>query len=190
MRTSRTVTLNALSGGVPTYNAKRDKAGNLVVPLYSGFFSSLTDNVMCTNTMFDGLYREITSSVSLYPLKESILLNVYESSQTANDDVRESVLVGFRKYIMQFRQKAITGFRTHLVLFSLLFVIGVLMELLMYGVFPGVLPLWIENTLDIVAWVFVWQFAAYMAFEFAKEIKAIRRFNQILNIQFVFRHWE
>ena len=112
---------------------KRDERGRLVVPVYSGFFSSLTDNVMCTNAMFEMLKKEVDSSVAPYSPKEEIVLTVFESSSGSDEDVKESVLVGFRRYITFYRKKAVSELRTHLLLFTLMFAVGVLMEFLLYG---------------------------------------------------------
>ena len=170
--------------------AKRDAQGRLVVPVYSGFFSSLTENVMCTNVMFDSLKKEIDASVMPYSAGEDILLTVYESSEKATEDVRESVIVGFRRYLAACRQRAESALKKHLFVFFVMFLAGVLIEFFLYGAFPDLLPLWIANSLDIVAWVFIWQFAAYLAFEFVSEIRQIRRISQLIRIEYVFRHWE
>lgn len=193
MRTSRTVKSSQLpdyfSAKAPS-DAKRNEQNRLIVPVYSEFFSGLTDNVMYTNSMFENLKKEIDDSVSLYSSKEDIVLTVYESSSVSDENIRESALIGFKKYIQLNKQKAVSRLKTHLFTFLLFFVIGVLMEYLLYGAFPAALPGWVESTLDVFACVFVWQFVAYMAFEFEREITNIRRFTQILRMEFVFRHWE
>lgn len=191
MRTFKTITFNKPKDNIAAIGAaKRDAQNRLVVSVYSGFFSSLTDNVMCTNVMFDTLKREIDASISPYSVKENIVLNVYESSAAPAPDAWESTLVGFQKYITVYRERKKATLKAHLTTFTLLFLCGVLIEFLIYGAFPQALPLWIANTLDIIAWVFVWQFAAYMAFEFAKERKGIQRLSQILQIEYQFKHWE
>ena len=192
MRTSRTVIFSRIKDDsiAAAGTAKRDAQNRLVVPVYSAFFSSLTDNVMCTNAMFDALKKEIDASVSPYSVKERIVLTVYESSAASAPDVRESVLIGFRRYVGAYLQKKKATLKMRLITFTGLFLLGVLLEFLIYEVFPGILPLWIANTLDIIAWVFVWQFAAYMVFEFAKERKGIKRLSQILQTEYRFKHWE
>ena len=187
MRTSRTINFQEFGSFV---KAKRTKhQGRISVPMYSDFFSSLNDMVMCTNTTFRNLHKEIESTLSTYSEKESVLITVYESS-SCSDNTKESVLIGFRKYITQCLARAKATFQLHLIMFTALAVVGVLLEYLLYGAFPGLLPTWVLNVVDIVAWVFVWQFAAYMAFEFVKEIRTIRRFDQILHLEYTFRHWE
>ena len=190
MRTSRSIDFHKFTrGGTRKPDSAKHKGNRLSIPLFSAFFSSVTDNVMCTNAMYGNLYKEIESTLSVYSEKESVSLTVYESS-SSGEDVKESIVVGFRKYITQCVDRAKNSFKMHLFTFTALCVIGVLIEFLLYGAFPDFLPLWLQNVLDIVAWVFVWQFAAYMTFEFVKEIKAIRRLRQILNADFIFRHWE
>ena len=189
MRTSRTINFHNYTDPSGKIKDPKRKDGKLSVPMYSGFFSSVTDNVMCTNAMYGNLQKEIESTLYLYPEKEDVLLTVYESS-AANDDTKESIVVGFRKYVAMCLDRAKSSLKLHLIVFTALCVIGVLIEFFMYGAFPDLLPVWVQNVLDIVAWVFVWQFAAYMAFEFLKEIKVIQRLDQILHISFVFRHWE
>ena len=187
MRISRTVNFQ----NIYSFGKKKrvNRQGQISVPMYSDFFSSLRDTVMCTNTTFSNLHREIDSTLSTYSEKASVVITVYESS-SCSDDTKESVLVGFRKYIARCLARARASFRLHLIMFTALAAVGVLLEFLLYGAFPELLPTWALNVVDIVAWVFVWQFAAYMAFEFVKEIKTIRRFDQILHLKYTLRHWE
>ena len=189
MRVSRTIDFHNNSGvAAKAKNIKR-RNGKVSVSMYSDFFSSLDDKVMCTNAMFGNLQKEIESTILPYSEKEPISLTVYESS-ACSDDTKESVVIGFKKYITQCLERARITFQRHMIVFSLLCAVSLLLEFLLYEVFPGLLHVWIQNVLDIVAWVFEWQFAAYMAFESVKEIKAIRRFDQILQIEYIFRHWE
>lgn len=189
MRTSRTIDFhNDPGSAVKAKNIKR-KNGRVSVSMYSDFFSSLSDKVMCTNAMFGKLQKEIESTVLPYSEKEPVSLTVYEAAD-CGDDTKESVLVGFRKYVTQCLALKKTTLKKHIILFSLLCAFGVLMEFLAFGAFADLLPEWVQCVLDIVAGVFVWQFAAYMAFEFVREIKTVRRFDQILHIEYTFRHWE
>ena len=190
MRTSRSIDFHKFTpGGTRRPGNIRYQGNRMSIPLFSDFFSSVTDNVMCTNAMYGNLYKEIESTLSVYSEKEPVSLTVYESS-SSGEDLKESIVVGFRKYITQCVDRAKSSFKMHLITFTALCVIGVLIEFLLYGAFPDFLPLWLQNVLDIVAWVFVWQFAAYMAFEFVKEIKTISRLRQIQQAEFIFRHWE
>ena len=188
MRTSRTIDFSK-SDEPKKKKSMRHPGGKLSIPMFSGFFSALTDNVMCTETMYGSLQTEIEGTLSVYSEKEPVLLTVYESS-SSSEETKESVLIGFKKHIVQCLNRAKNTFKLHLITFAALCAIGVVLEFLLYGAFPGALPLWVQNVLDIVAWVFVWQFAAYMAFEFIKEIRTIRRLDQILHIEYIFRHWE
>ena len=172
-----------------TLNNAKQKEDRLSVPMYSDFFSSLTDNVMCSNNMYDSLQKEIESTLSVYSEKKSVTLAVYESS-SSSADTKESVVIGFRKYIAQCLDRAKASLKMHLLTFTFLAAVAVGIEYLVYGVYSDYLAIWVQNSLNIVAWVFGWQFAVYMTFEFFKEIKAIRRLDQILNIEFVFNHWE
>ncbi len=43
----------------------QDKSKKITVPLYSEFFSSFTENIVCTNAMYPTLHSEI--DVSVYP---------------------------------------------------------------------------------------------------------------------------
>lgn len=182
MRIFRTIKASELS------DRKRRKDGVQRVLLYSGFFSSVKNNIMCTNAMYETLLKEITGSLAPYSEKDSIELAVYHSS-SASDDVRESVLVGFRKYVDRLKRMASSRIKFHFSLFFGIFALGVLIEFLLYG---GVLalPEWINNVFDIVAWVFVWQFAAYMTFEFSKEKRQADRLQQIENIAYDFTYFE
>lgn len=182
---SRSVKANLLD-----WLGRKEKGSVQKTAMYSGFFSSLTDNVMCTNSMYDLLMREIESSLTLFSADAKIELTVYESSETADETVRRSVLVGFGKYLDKLIKRARSRLQIHFITFFATFLAGVLLEYLLYGCFPGVLPEWISNVLDIVAWVFVWQFAAYITFEFAKELSDLKRLKQIGDIRFSFRHWE
>ena len=189
MRTLRAIDFQKFTASAGKPDKIKRKGDRLSIPMFSDFFSSVTDNVMCTNTMYGNLQKEAESALSVYSEKEAVSLTVYESS-AADDGIKESIVIGFRKYIMQSIRRAVNSFKMHLITFTSLCAIGVLIEYLLYGAFPDFLPLWLNNVLDIVAWVFVWQFAAYMAFEFIKEIKNIRRLRQIFDAEFVFRHWE
>lgn len=193
MRNARTVNFSRLFGktGASTGRAfRRDGEGRLVVPLYSKLFSSLTENVMCTNAMFESFKEEIEDSIALYPAKERISLMIYESSEAADDSVREIVLIGFKKYITQYKEKSVAQLKLNALTFLGIAVIGILLEYFLYSVFPDAFSEWIYSLLDITATVLIWEFVAFLAFEFTKEVAAIRRLSQILDIKFIFRHWE
>lgn len=192
-RTSKTLDFSRLFGSFTastTDSVRRDAQGRLIVPLYSSFFSSITKNVMCSNVMFQAFMEEIKASLSVYSTEERVLLTVYESSDSADDDTRESVLVGFKKYAAQYLKRKSALLNRSFLSFMLLALFGVLIEYLTYNVFPGVLSEWICNLIDISATVLIWQFVAYMAFDFSQSLKSIRRLRQILQIEYVFRHWE
>ena len=193
MRTSRTIDFKKIFDKKEVSmvtTTKRDKDGRIIVPLYSDFFSSLTDNVMCTNAMFQSLHDEINVSISPYNRKEQIVLDIYESSETESESVRESVLVAFRKYIFHYIKMARTELIKRTILFLTVALVGAAAEFLLYGLFPDTVVLWLNTVIDIVAWSFVWQFSSYMAFEFIGEIKNINRLKQILFIEYKFIHWE
>ena len=193
MRTLRTVRFRKSTpeiyaiGGTPE---KRDAQNRLIVPVYSGFFTALKDNMMQTNVMFDSLKQEIEASVSPYPVDEKIVLSVYESSEQCDDDTREGAIIGFKKYIYGCMRRASKVCGAHFYTFLTACLIGILIELCLYAWFPNFLPEWIGNMLEIIAWVFVWQFVGYLFFEFANERKTVRRLDQILHIEYVFHHWE
>lgn len=193
MRTSRTVRFRTpkeeiyTTGGFPE---KRDAQNRLIVPVYSEVFSSLRDNMMHTNAMFDLLKQEIDASIAPYPIDEEIVLSVYESSDQCAEGTREGAIIGFKSYICGCRRRTSKLCRIHFFTFLTAFLIGVLIELCLYCWFPNLLPEWIGNTLEIVAWAFVWQFAVYLAFEYASERKEVKRLDQILHIEYVFHHWE
>ncbi len=189
MRTSRSIEFYKYTDSSGKVKKAKHRGNRLSIPMFSEFFSSVTDNIMCTNTMYSNLQKEIGSALSVYSEKEPVSLTIYESS-SSSEETKESILIGFKKNITQCIYRAKITFKMHLITFSALCAIGILTEFLLYGAFPDSLPLWLQNVLDIVAWVFVWQFAAYMAFEFIKEIKVIRRLKQIQQAEFIFRHWE
>ena len=189
MRTSRTIDFGKNTGSPGKAETIKYRGDRLSIPMFSDFFSPVSGNIMCTNTMYGNLQKEIENTLSVYPENKPVSFTVYESS-SSGEDVRESIVIGFKKYIFQSILRAKRSFKWHLITFTAMCAIGVLIEFLLYGAFPEFLPLWLQNVLDIIAWVFVWQFAAYMAFEFFKEIKAIRRLRQIHQATFLFRHWE
>lgn len=192
-KTSRTVNFSRL-WDTPTANVtdsvRRDSQGRLIVPFYSKFFSSLSENVMCSNAMFNEFKEEIEASLCVYPRNEQIVVTVYESSSRTDDSTRESVLVGFKKYIIQYSEMKIAVLKRSFVSFLLLALFGMLVEFLNYSIFPDVLPGWICNLIDVSATVLIWQFVAYLAFEFSQERKYIQRLRQIVQGEYVFRHWE
>lgn len=192
-RTSRTIDFSRLSDvfiASTTDSVKRDDQGRLVVPLYSKFFSSLSENVMCSNAMLHEFLEEIEASLCVYSTNEKVILTVYESSDSADESTLESVLVGFKKYVVQYLKMKTARLKRGFVSFLLLALFGVLVEYLDYIVFPGLLPEWVCKLIDISGTVLIWQFVAYLAFDFSQERKIIRRFRQILQIEYVFRHWE
>ena len=192
-KTSRTIDFSRFSDASATGMTdavRRDRQGRVIVPLYSDFFSSLSENVMCSNAMFNRLKDEIEDSLCVYPTNEQILLSVYVSSASADDSTRESVLVGFKKYIMQYLKRNVSALKRSFVTFLSLALFGILIEFLNYNVFSDALPAWVCNLIDVSATVLIWQFVAYLAFEFSKERRNIQRLRQILQIEYVFRHWE
>ena len=70
----------------------KDKSKKITVPLYSDFFSSFTENIICTNAMYSTLHSEIDASVYPYGTNVPILLSVYESSSVSDKSVFESAL--------------------------------------------------------------------------------------------------
>ena len=173
-----------------TDSMKRDSQGRLVVPFYSRFFSSLSENVMCSNAMYNELKEEIEASVCIIPASERVVLTVYESSPFSDDSTRESVLIGFRKYIARYSEMKNSMLRRSFITFLLLALFGVLTEFLNYNVFLNALAEWVCNLIDVSATVLIWQFVAYLAFEFSQERKYIRRLKQIMQAEYAFRHWE
>ena len=168
---------------------RKDKCGRIIVPLYSQFFSSLTNDMLYTNNMFEDLKREITMSISAYSPKEKIHLSIYESSKV-DDDIRESALIGFKRYISIYYKKMIAFTQKYLFSFLILAFVGIISIYLVHNVFSNLLSEWIRYLLDIISTVFVWEFVSYLAFEFPKSISDIARLKQILQIEYTFRHWE
>ncbi len=192
-RISRTIRFSRLSdiSVASTVNSqRRDKLGRLIVPLYSQFFSTLSENVMFSNKMFQGLYEEIEASLCVYSTEEQIVLTVYESSASSDDSIRESALIGFKKYIQQYLKRKISMLKHSFVTFLSFALLALLIEFFNYNVFFNILPEWICNLIDVSATVLIWQFVAYLAFEFSQERKTIRRLRQISKIEYVFRQWE
>ncbi len=192
-RTSKTVDFSRFLGAFTastTDSVRRDAQGRLIVPLYSRFFSSISENVMCSNVMLKEFMEEIEASLNVYSTDERVLLTVYESSDSADDETRESVLVGFKKYAAQYLKRKTAMLHRSFLSFLLLALFGVLIEFLNYNVFAGILSEWVCNLIDISATVLIWQFVAYLAFDFSQALKDIQRLKQILQIEYVFRHWE
>ena len=170
--------------------SRRKHGGRAVVSMYSDFFSRVTGNMMVTANMYELLNTEIQSVIYSYSVKENILLRVYENSPSATELNMEGILVGFHRFLAANRKKAEHDLKVRFFGAFLAFVIGILMEYLLYGVSGLILPEWIRASLDIIAWVLVWQFAAYVAFDMVSEIRKIRRLAQIERIEYEFRHWE
>ena len=152
--------------------------------------SRMTDTLMCTNNMYDTLSIEIQAVLSTYSTKENIVLTILENSSMTDPESCDSVIVGFNHYISKYREKAIHDLKVHCISFFALFALGIFMEYLLYGAQWVNLPEWISASLDIVAWVLVWQFSAFIVFELFDEIKKIKRYAQINKIEYKFKHWE
>lgn len=164
-RTSKTVDFSRLLGAFTastTDSVRRDAQGRLIVPLYSRFFSSISDNVMCSNIMLKEFMEEIEASLSVYSANEQVLLTVYESSDSADENTRESVLVSFKKYAAQYLKRKTALLNRSFLSFLLLALFGILIEFLNYNVFAGILSEWVCNLIDISATVLIWQFVAYL----------------------------
>ena len=58
MRTSRAINFRKLTASPDKAADAKHRGGKLSVPMYSAFFSSVTDVVMCTNTMYGSLQRD------------------------------------------------------------------------------------------------------------------------------------
>lgn len=190
---SRTIDFNEIiqdvTAGIEETD-KRDKDGRIVIPLYSSFFSSLSSNIMCTNAMFESLKQEIVTSISMYSTKERIVLSIYESSNNIGSDIRDGVLIGFKKYINQSKKKAILKTKKYFFSFLSLALLGMLILHIFYNKFPNMLSTWGYKISDIASTVLIWEFVTYLAFEFPKEITNILRLRQISQITFTFKHWE
>ena len=74
MRTSRSIDFHKFSGSSGKVNNTKHRRSKLSVPMYSDFFSSVTDNVMCTNTMYGSLQKGIESTLSVYSEKRMFCL--------------------------------------------------------------------------------------------------------------------
>ncbi len=140
--------------------------------------------------MYSTLHSEIDASVYPYGTNVPILLSVYESSSVSDKSVFESALIGFGKYITRLKKNALSELTKQLFSFSSLAVLGIILEYLYNNVFEDILPVWINALFEIVAWVFVWEFAEFMAFRLPGKIKNIRRLSQILHTEYEFHHWE
>lgn len=192
-RISRTIHFSRLSENTVASTVdsqRRDKLGRLIVPLYSRFFSTLSDNVMYSNAAFHALYEEIEASLCVYSINEQIVLTVYESSASSDGSMRETVLIGFKKYIHQYLKRKTAMLKHSFFTFLSFALLAILIEYLNYTVFSNALSEWVCNLIDVSATVLIWQFVAYLAFEFSQEKKAIRRLKQISQMEYVFRHWE
>lgn len=188
MRTSRTVELNESDEIV--IGRRKSNRGPQKVAIYSDFFSRLSDNVMYTNYMFDKLLTEVKGSLALYSTKDDITLTVFESSAEQDESIQESAIIGFRKYVSDLKAVEKTRMLNHFFFFFGFCLVGVILAYLRFEVLQDILPVWVDSLLDITVCVIVWQFVAYLAFEFKNELRNIRRLDQIAKIQFTFRHWE
>lgn len=168
---------------------KLDDQGRNHVALYSEFFSNLSGRVMCTNAAYADLKNEINASIEFCDPKEKIVLDIFEPSASSEFD-REAAIIGYRRYITACYRGYLRMYSSHLFLFLMFLLIGVLMLFLMYGTKLFAMPVWAEKVYDSAASVFIWQFIAYMAFEWSGERKQLQRLDQMRNLEFEFKLWE
>lgn len=172
------------------HQIKRDENGKIHVAVFSKVFSEANEHLLTSNSMYANLLADVKPCFEPYPTKENIVLEVYETKES-DDFVRESVVIGFRRYVSGCLKSLCDELRNRIILFSSFLLIGVFVEILIFGILPeNAMPEWLSQTLHIFASLFIWQFGGYVAFEFLGESKKISRFKQIQKADIAFKHWD
>lgn len=170
-------------------NVRRDEHGRIHVPLYSNLFTSMGENILCTNSMYANLRNDIQVSVDIYPPDEKITLDVFEPGQSSDFD-RERVILGFRRYINACYSNFRREHRTRLLLFSAFLFIGVFIIFAKYVLISSNTATWIGACMETTGCLFIWQLMGYLAFTLPGEIRMLKRYYQLLNLDFSFKTWE
>ena len=159
------------------------------VILYSHFFTDLPGNFLCTNRMYREFQAEVDASIALVNVKKPVVLEIYEPHESDEFD-REAAITGFRTYLQGGLTLEKKRFRRRMYVFDGLLLIGILLEILLYGLDLSLLPEWVDSCVDIVATVFVWQFVGFMAYEYKSYRMQFKRLRQMIGIEYIFKKWE
>lgn len=175
---------------ISTYrmDAVRGKDGRAHLGLYTDFFDTGRGRIMRTNNEYLSFRNEVESTISNQNTIDPITIDVFELTESDEFD-RETSIIGFKKFMGVCYHSYKGKYLARLTLFSFFLVIGLAMIFLLHTVGKG-LPEWLFYCLETVATVFVWQFAGYVAFELLGEIRQLRRFRQIADVEFTFKKWE
>jgi len=172
--------------GIPVY--AKSKNGVVNVAMFSDFFSSISDDMFCTNSMYSDFKDAILSTVDVYNTKDVITLDIYEKNESS-EYTRELLQIGFRKYAHALYLKARQELIDELTTVSIFVVVGVLLIIIAYGLGPFI-PTWALYLISNIGTVLLWQFVGYWAFEYADQKHTMDRFKQIENIKYEFKKWE
>lgn len=159
------------------------------VALYSHFFTQLSGNFLCTNKMYRELETDIANSVGLINADKRIVMDIYEPKES-NELNREVAIAGFRRYLKAGLEVESKRFRRRMYVFIACLLIGIVLEVLLYGLDLSLLPEWVDSCVDIVATVFVWQFVGFMAYEHRSDRMRLKRMRQMIAMEYTFRKWE
>ena len=143
---------------------------------------------------FGHLKRKWNPAMAPYIFMERNGIHIIDLHKTVAkiDDAAEQVVVsGFRRYVggclMALQKKLLS----RIITFSAFFILGVVLEFILYGVLNGQMEqMWLFKTIEVLATLFIWQFGGYIAFEFFGARKRIIRYKQVLDIKFNVKHWE
>lgn len=171
-----------------SFRTQRNEEGKIQVAIHSTIFSDIGENLLASNSMFSNLLEDIKPCVEPYSANENIVLQVYET-KPSNELSRTTAIVGFKRYVNGCYNSLRKQHLYRLFLFGGFLLIGLLIEFLLYFVIkednPD-LPRWIFKSIEVLASLFIWQFGGYIAFEFLGELKTMKRYKQIANIDFEF----
>jgi len=166
----------------------KKKEGNVRVAMFSDFFSDVSDDMFCTNSMYADFKDSIISSIDVYSTKDEITLDIYESKES-DEEKRDLLRIGFNKYINACYQKIRQESMNELMQVSVFAVVGILLIILAFGLKP-IVPEWVMYCISNFGTVLIWQFVGYWAFEYSGQKRAWDRLKQIEAISYQFQKWE
>jgi len=162
--------------------------GPVTVPMFSDFFSSTSNDMFVTNAMYSSFKESILSTIDIYHPKSDITISVFEEKQS-DEEKREIVEIGFKKYIEACYLKAWREWLNGLITVSIFAIVGILVIILGFGL-KKLTPEWVFHLITNLGTVLLWQFVGYWAFEYAGQKRELDRLKQVENIKFIFKRWE
>lgn len=167
----------------------RDKEGNVHTAIYSELFMNTKGIGMITNSSYARLYDDISSSLAVFDSNDSVVIDVFEPGESDDFD-RDSIIIGFRRYINALYLGSKKEHNNRVVLFTASLIIGALLGYFLHNGLEAVISSWAYEILNIFSTVLIWEFAGYVAFQMNNEVKNLKRLRQICKADFEFRKWE